>query len=65
MGINPEFLADNPEQAILTLQRQRTTKMIVAGATVVGLVVLAIVLMTVAYQDRPGAAQETQQSRGR
>ncbi len=65
MGINPEFLADNPEQAILRLQRQRTTKMIVAGLTVIGLIVIAIVLMTVAYQDRPGAIQETQQNQGR
>ncbi len=65
MGINPEFLADNPEQAILRLQRQRTTKMIVAGLTVVGLIVIAILMMTVAYQDRPGAVQETQQNPGR
>jgi hypothetical protein len=62
MGINPELLADNPEQAIRELQRQRTTKMVVAGATVVGLIVFAIIMMTVAYQDRPGAAQETQQN---
>ena len=62
MGINPELLADNPEQAIRELQRQRTTKMVVAGATVVGLIVFAIIMMTVAYQDRPGTVQETQQN---
>jgi hypothetical protein len=65
MGLNADLLADNPELAILRLQRQRTTKMVVAGATVVALIVGAILMMTVAYKDRPGAAQEMQQGPAR
>jgi hypothetical protein len=62
MGLNADLLADNPELAMLRLQRQRTTKMVVAGATVFALIVGTILLMTVAYKDRPGAAQEMQQT---
>jgi hypothetical protein len=65
MGLNADLLADNPELAILRLQRQRTTKMVVAAATVVALVLGAILLMTVAYEDRPGAVQDMQQNPAR
>jgi hypothetical protein len=65
MGLNAELLADNPELAMLRLQRQRTTKMVVAGATVVALIIGALLMMTVAYKDRPGAVQEMQQTPAR
>jgi hypothetical protein len=65
MGLSAELLAEEPEHAILRLQRQRTTKMILAGATVVALIAAALFMMTVAYHDRPEAAQQMQHNLAR
>ncbi len=58
MGLNPQLLAENPELAMLRLQRQRTMKMVAAAVAVVALVAGTLFLVTIAYHEGPEAAQQ-------
>ena len=56
MAYNPAFLAEEPEQAVLRLQRQRTMRMTMALVAVVAALAAAFAIVTIGYGSEPAAS---------
>jgi hypothetical protein len=60
MPLSAEVLAEEPEQTMHRLQRQRTNRIIMTVAVLVATFTITGAFVVLAYQDRPEAARGRQ-----